>query len=70
MSEKYKDKEWLERKLKDEKKTCVDIAEELDVGQTTIREWVHRYNIEMENLNKWRGTRNRTLQELKEKGVL
>lgn len=53
------------------KKTYADIAKELNVGKTTVREWGDRFNIEVDReTHNWRGKRKETINRLEENGIL
>lgn len=41
----YKSKTWMERKLQDERKTPVEIANELGVAQDTIYRWMDKHGL-------------------------
>lgn len=45
---KYKDKEWLEDQINNQKKSIRQVGRELGVHQQTICNWAKRFNIEKE----------------------
>lgn len=44
--EELQDAEWLYEQYHNQEKSCEEIASEVDVHPTTIRNWMHRHNIE------------------------
>jgi transposase len=44
--EKLGDEEWLREQYKNQRKSTVDIADELDVCSSTVRKWMHKHGIE------------------------
>lgn len=53
MKQKYKNKEWLKKKLVDEGVTMAEIGRQFNRDITTIRYWRDKFNIEVEKEVKW-----------------
>jgi len=50
--DKYQDKEWLTNKIKEERNTRKEVANELGVSRETIQKWCERFNIESAVINR------------------
>ena len=67
----YRNKEWLEEKLITENKTYSEIANDINAGKSTIKDWAQKHNIEIDKEEKrWQGKRKETLNHLEEKGII
>lgn len=56
MVRKYHDEEWLRKKYCEERMSSVEIARELDVTGTTIRNWLERHDIQIRSQGPQKGS--------------
>lgn len=49
--EELEDREWLRREYRDKERTCAEIAEELDVTDLTVSNWLRRHDIPTRSAN-------------------